>query len=304
MQTILGAGGPVANALQKELEAKQQTLRLVSRRTLPANGKTTWRKADLCSYSETLNAAIGSKIIYLCAGLVYDYKIWQQQWPLIMQNVIHVAKETGARLIFFDNVYMYGLVEGPMRETTPYNPCSKKGEVRALIADQLMAESHSGNLNASIARAPDFYGTKTSNSVFDTMVLDRFSKKQKAQWLGNPNSLHSFILIRDAAKALALLGETPESDNQIWHLPTAPSLRGTEFIEMAAAAFHTKPSFTRINELMLQTLGLFNKSIKNSVEMYYQYEHDYQFDSSKFENTFRVKPTAYRTGIQEIAEMS
>ena len=302
MQTILGAGGPIANALQRELEADQQTVRLVSRRKLAATGTTSWRKADLCNYPETLEAAKGSKVIYLCAGLVYDHSIWQQQWPLIMLNVINVAKETGARLIFFDNVYMYGLVKGPMLETTPYNPCSKKGEIRASIAELLMAESRSGNLNASIARAPDFYGAETLNSFFDMMVLDKLSRKQKAQWLGNPKSLHSFILISDAARAVALLGKTPQSDNQVWHLPASPSLTGTEFIELASAAFNTKPAFTRVNKVMLQTLGLFNKLIKNSVEMYYQYEFDYQFNSGKFENTFQVKPTPYLAGFQEIAE--
>jgi nucleoside-diphosphate-sugar epimerase len=219
-----------------------------------------------------------------------------------MQNVINVAKETAARLIFFDNVYMYGLVTGPMLETTPYNPCSKKGEIRANIAEMLMSESRTGNLNASIARAPDFYGAETLNSFFDMMVLDKYSKKKKAQWLGDPKSLHSFILISDAARAVAMLGKTPLSDNQIWHLPTSPSLTGTEFIELASAAFNTKPAYTRVNKIILQSLGLFNKSIKNSIEMYYQYEFDYQFNSSKFENAFQSQPTSYRAGIEEIAE--
>ena len=31
-----------------------------------------------------------------------------------------------ARLMFFDNVYMYGKVDGRMTEETPFNPCSRK----------------------------------------------------------------------------------------------------------------------------------------------------------------------------------
>jgi hypothetical protein len=62
----------------------------------------------------------------LTAGLVYDKNIWAQQWPVIMQNAINVAKETGARLIFFDNIYMYGLVNGPITENTPYTLAVQK----------------------------------------------------------------------------------------------------------------------------------------------------------------------------------
>ncbi|MDB5012837.1 MAG: NAD-dependent dehydratase, partial [Daejeonella sp.] len=122
MHTILGAGGPIANALQKELEAANEQVKLVSRRNIQVSGNTSWQKADLTNFTETLAAAQGSKVIYLCAGLVYDTAIWQQQWPIVMQNAINVAKETKARLIFFDNVYMYGLVNGQMVETTPDNP--------------------------------------------------------------------------------------------------------------------------------------------------------------------------------------
>lgn len=180
MHTILGAGGPTANALTRELTNANETIRLVSRKPIvTGNANVSWVKADLLNEAELFAAAEGSKVIYLCAGLVYDIKIWQQQWPVIIQNVINLTKRTGARLIFFDNVYMYGLVNGPMTEATPYHPCSLKGEVRAKIAEQLMNESKAGKINITIARAADFYGADSMNSFFDMMVLDKFAKKTK-----------------------------------------------------------------------------------------------------------------------------
>jgi len=301
MHTILGAGGPIANALQKELEANNEQVKLVSRRTIQVSGNTTWQKADLTNFSETLAAAQGSKVIYLCAGLVYDTVIWQHQWPIVMQNAINVAKETKARLIFFDNVYMYGLVKGSMVETTPDNPCSKKGEVRAKIARNLMQAVENGNIRASIARAPDFYGAGNVNSYFDAMLLSKFAKKESAQWLGNPKTLHAFILVEDAAKAIALLGKSPESDNQIWHLPTAPAITGVELVNLAAKVFDTTPKYMKINKPMMQLFGLFSKPIKNSVEMFYQYASDYQFNSDKFQKAFNVKPTSYQDGFKKLA---
>lgn len=304
MQVILGAGGAIANALQKELEVTNEKIRLVSRKTIQASGNTSWQKADLTNYQETLSAVNNADVVYLCAGLVYDSLIWQQQWPVIMQNVINAAKANNARLIFFDNVYMYGLVKGIMTEDTPYNPCSKKGEVRAKIAENLMGEVKAGNIKACIARAPDFYGAGTMNSYFDMMVLSKFAKKQSAQWMGNPSALHSFILVSDAAKAVATLGKNPQSDQQIWHLPTAKPLSGLSFINLAAKAFDTKPKFMRVNKLMLKALGLFNPLIKNTVEMYYQNEFDYQFNSDKFESTFSMNPTAYQISFQNLAAAS
>ncbi|HEY0246040.1 MAG TPA: NAD-dependent epimerase/dehydratase family protein, partial [Mucilaginibacter sp.] len=294
MHTILGAGGPVANALTRELTDHNETIRLVSRRPIQITGNTSWVKADLTNYAEVLEAAKGSTVIYLCAGLIYDKTIWQQQWPVIMQNVINVTKATGARLIFFDNVYMYGLVNGPMTENTPYNPVSEKGKVRAAIANQLMQEVNTGNIRASIARAADFYGTDSKNSFLDMMVLDKYAKKQKAQWIGNPKVKHNFSYIPDMGKAMYLLGQDPYSDNQIWHLPTAPPLTGKQFIELAAGVYHVKPQYMAINKLLLFIAGLFNKVVMGTVEMYYQYSHDYIFDSSKFEKAFNFKPTSYR----------
>jgi len=45
-----------------------------------------------------------------------------------MRNAIEGAQGARTqRLVFFDNVYMYGKVEGVMTEQTPFHPCSKKG---------------------------------------------------------------------------------------------------------------------------------------------------------------------------------
>lgn len=305
MNTILGAGGATANALTKELlfHNPDETIRLVSRRPLQATGtNVTWKKADLLNYAEVLAAVKGSTVIYMCAGLVYDKNIWKQQWPVIMQNLINAAKETQARLIFFDNVYMYGLVEGPMLETTPYNPVSTKGEVRARIATQLMDEVKAGNIQATIARAADFYGTDSMNSFLDMMVLDKYAKKQSAQWIGDANVLHNFTYIPDTGKAMYLLGQNVDSGNQIWHLPTAAPISGKEFITLTAGIYGVKPAYSSVNKFMLQLVGLFKKVVAGTVEMYYQYDHDYNFDSSKFEKAFNVKPTSYSEGIKNMSE--
>lgn len=303
MHTILGAGGAVANALTRELINNNDTVRLVSRKPIENDSKNvSWKKADLLNYDELLAASKGSTVIYLTAGLVYDKKIWAAQWPVIMQNFINLGKETGARLIFFDNVYMYGLVDGPMKEDTPYKPSSVKGGIRAKIANMLMDEAKAGNIHATIARGADFYGTDNMNSFFDMMVLDKYAKKQSAQWIGKPDKLHNFSYIPDMGKGMFLLGQHPESDNQIWHMPTAKPLTGKQFVEMAARIYGVKPKFMAINKFMLWLVGLFQKVVMGTVEMYYQYNHDYNFNSDKFEKAFNMKPTSYEEGIRNLSE--
>ena len=303
MHTILGAGGPVANALTRELIKHNETIRLVSRREVAIKAdNVSWKKADLLNYEQVLEASRGSKVIYMCAGLVYDAEIWREQWPVIMQNIINVAKATNARLIFFDNIYMYGLVNGPMKEDTPYNPSSEKGKVRAAVANMLMDEIKAGNIQASIARAPDFYGTDSMNSSFDMMVLDKYAKKQTAQWIGDVNKLHNYIYLPDAGRAMFMLGQSPESDNQIWHLPTAPVKTGKEFLDIAARIYGVKPSYFSLKKWMLWLIGRFQKLVAGVVEMYYQYDHDYIFNSDKFEKAFNFKPTSYEEGIKHMSE--
>jgi nucleoside-diphosphate-sugar epimerase len=217
-----------------------------------------------------------------------------------MRNVIDACKEHNARLVFFDNVYMYGKVNGWMTEETPMNPCSKKGEIRARIADMLLGEMRAGNVQALIARSADFYGPETPNSFFNEMVLKNLAKGKKAQLLVSATKRHSMTYTRDAGKATAILGRTPEAFQQIWHLPTDKNaLTSEELTRIAAEAFGVKNQYTVLSRTMLRFIGLFNGVVKESVEMLYQNEDDYLFDSSKFDNAFGVQPTSYADGIRE-----
>ena len=165
-----------------------------------------------------------------------------------------------------------------------------------------MAEVKAGKIQASILRAADFYGTDSKNSSFDMMVLDKYAKKQTAQWIGDTKVKHNFTYIPDAGRAMYLLGQNPQSDNQIWHAPTAAPLVGTEFINMAANIYQVKPKFMRINKFMMWVFGLFNKVVAGAVEMYYQYDHNYDFNSDKFEKAFKFKPTSYKDGIRHMSQ--
>src|SRR5215218_6370420 len=107
MQTILGAGGAIGNSLAKELLHYTDTIRLVSRNPKRINERDELVAADLTNASATADAVRGSEVVYLLAGIPYKLKVWQEQWPVIMQNVIEACKQHNAKLVFFDNIYMY-----------------------------------------------------------------------------------------------------------------------------------------------------------------------------------------------------
>lgn len=299
MQTILGSGGIIANHLAKSLPLYTDKIRLVSRNPKVVTGKEELVSADLTSAEQVMNAVKGSEVVYLTAGLQYDSKVWQEQWPVLMQNVINACKENNAKLVFFDNVYMYGKVVGPMTEETPFNPCSRKGEVRARIATMILDEVKKGTLNAIIARSADFYGPETYNSFLNMMVFENMKKGKTAQLMISKNLKHTFTYTPDAGKATALLGNTLSAYNQTWHVPTdIDALTGQQIIEIAAKELNTKAKITVLPKLMIQMAGLFNPIIRESVEMLYQYSSEYIFDSGKFDKAFKFNKVLYAEGIR------
>ena len=301
--TILGAGGSIGNALTYEILKSKESVRLVSRSNYSITGAESF-KADISSYEETLNSVKGSDIVYLLAGIPYDRKIWTELWPKIMKNVIDACKNVGAKLIFFDNVYMYGKVEGKMTEETPYFPNSIKGEIRATIANMLNVEMRHNNLQAIIARSADFYGPYASNtSVLYFLAIDKMMKNKKAQWLVDDTKIHSYTYTLDCAKALNLLWNKKECYQQVWHLPTYnPAITGKVFINLIAKELGVEPNYLVLKKWMLILAGLFDKTVFESFEMIYQSEYDYQFDSTKFNNYFNFKPTSYEAGIRDTIE--
>lgn len=300
LYTILGAGGIIANELATELVSHQHQVRLVSRAPQSIAGITDLVAADITDATQTKNAVKGSSVVFLTAGLKYDIKVWSDAWPKIMTNVINACKEAGAKLIFFDNVYSYGLVNGPMKEDTPYHPSSKKGTIRAAIATQLMNEVKAGQLTAIIARAADFYGPGADKTGFlNLLIIDKFKKNSTAMWLGKDDQTHSYTFTPDAAKGMYLLSQDDTAWNQVWHLPTAnPAPDGKGYVNMIATQMGVKPKYMKLGGFMLTLSGLFDPTIREIKEMLYQNNHPYIFDSSKFEQHFHIKPTSYEEGIR------
>ena len=220
-----------------------------------------------------------------------------------MHNAIEACKKFNTKLVFFDNVYMYGRVNGAMTEETPFHPCSKKGEIRAQIATMLLNEVKAGSLTALIARAPDFYGPRVRTGIPNVLVFDKFAKGATASWLANDSVKHSFTFTPDAARSVMLLADSDGAWNQTWHVPTAADPpTGKEFIELAAREFGIHAKYRVLNRPMVWVGGWFDSNVRELYEMLYQYDADYIFDSAKFDRAFRFQPASYAEGIHRTAK--
>ncbi len=300
MQTVLGANGVIARELSKNLISYTTNIRQVSRNPKKVNNTDQLFSADLLDYAQVEKAVAGSEVVYLLAGLVYNIKIWQDQWPKVMRNVLDACKKHNSKLVFFDNVYSYGLVHGTMTENTPFNPVSKKGEVRAKIATMLLDEVNAKNLNAMIVRAADFYGPSAALGIGNVMITEKVKAKQTPQWIGNPKRIHSLTYTPDAGKTVAMLGNTPTAYNQTWHaLTSKEKITAEEFARLACELGNRSYKIQAIPKFGVRLVGLFIPVLREFIEMMYQYEQDYIFDSSKFEKAFNQTATSYKDGIAE-----
>jgi nucleoside-diphosphate-sugar epimerase len=239
--------------------------------------------ADLSDPEKTREAVSGSAVVYLLVGLKYDLDVWRTLWPRIMSNAIEACKRAKAGLIFFDNVYMYGKVSGAMTEQTPFNPCSKKGEIRAQIATTLLEEIKAGGLQAMIARAADFYGPRAKTGVPNVLVFDKYAKRSTAFWLVNDTVQHSLTFTPDAARSLVMLADSDKAWNQTWHVPTAANPpTGKELITMAAKEFGVQPRYRVLSRPMVKIAGWFDSTCARATKCCTRARHP----------TFLIRPSS------------
>ena len=301
MQTILGGNGTIGSVLAKELTKYTNSIRLVSRHPKKVNATDELFPADLSDPEQVEKAIAGSEVVYLLVGFEYTLKVWQDKWPKLMQATIDACIKHHAKLVFFDNVYLYdiGAIQH-MTEDSPINPPSKKGIVRRQIADMLMTAVKSGKLTGLIARSADFYGPSNDKSFLIEVVYKNIKKGKKPNWFIKADKKHSFTYTPDAAKATAILGNTADAYGQVWHLPTDKnSLTGKEMISLFTKEMNVADKVFVLPMWLLKLLGLFIPLMKEMPEMMYQYDRDYVFDSSKFQEYFNFSPTSYQQGVKE-----
>ncbi len=302
MQTILGAGGGAGTEITRELSNYTKDIRVVSRIPKNVNESDQQMKADLNDPKQLDNAVKGSDIVYVTIAFEYKLKVWQEQWPKFMKNLIESCSRHNSKIVFIDNVYMYDpKYLSDMTEETPINPVSEKGKVRAEVARMLMDAVEKNKVEAIIARAPDFYGPGVMGSMLYQTVYLKLLEDKNPQWLGKLDVIHSFIYSKDIGKSVALLGNNKDAYNQVWHLPaTDQKLTSRQWIEMLMNTMNKQKKIQTMPDWMVSILGIFVPILKELQDVGYQFKQDYFFNSSNFNKRFKFTPTSPEQGMKEI----
>ncbi len=303
MQTVLGSGGQIAEELTRELHRNYtKDIRLVSRNPRKVHDTDQLVSADLMDAQAADAAVAGSDIVYLTVGLPMDSELWEQRFPTMMANTIAACKKHGARLVFFDNTYMYPRTAAPQTEETPFEPIGRKSAVRAEIASTLLAEMDAGTIDAVICRAPEFYGPGKTQSLTNTAIFDRIKQGKRPLVPLSADTRRSLIWTPDASRAMALIGNTPDAYGQTWHLPIpAELLTYREMIDTASEVVGRKIPFTTVPQWAFRIGGRMNPALKEAEELLPRYRQDNIFDSSKFAARFPdFSVTSYRDGIADL----
>ena len=303
MQTILGANGQIAQELARELGRNYPgPLRLVSRRPQKVHATDELVAADLLDPEAAARATAGSETAYLTVGLPIDSTRWEQQFPVIMRNVLEACRTHRCRLVFFDNTYMYAKTAVPQTEESPFVPQGRKSVVRAQIATMLRDEMRTGALTAAIGRAPEFYGPGKTQSLTNRLVFDRIRRGQKPKVPLRDDVRRTLIWTPDASRALARIGNTPDAFGQTWHLPcddARPTYR--ELIQLASEAGGKDLGYSILRKWMFRLGGLVNKDLAEVAELLPRYERDNVFVSDKFKARFPdFRVTTYREGVRRL----
>jgi len=301
LHVVLGAKGVSGIALLNELKKSNKNCKGVIR-SGGIDG-TPFIHANLLNKKEAEVATNLASHVYLCVGLQYSTKIWENEWPIIMENVISACEISNSKLIFLDNIYMYGPIplNVPFDETHPRSPSSKKGKVRKKISEMVVQAYKLNRIKALIARSADFYGPNVTNCALYPSFIENIINNKNPQSIAKLKVRHTYSYIPDIAKALVLLASEESCYGEVWHLPVSEAITITEVTILINKILKTNYEVSYLPSLVRKALSLFIPSLAELNEMMYQFDYDYIMSYDKFKNKFpNFKETPMEEGLRNM----
>jgi nucleoside-diphosphate-sugar epimerase len=293
--------GAVGQETAKLLALRGDGVRIVQR-SAPAEIPVgcSFLAADMSDRDGAIRACAGVDAVVCALGLPYDSALWEHLWPILMQNLLEGCAASGSRLVFADNLYLYGPQTRPLTENMPLTGYGRKPALRAKITEQWQAAYNAGRVRAVAVRASDFYGPDAPNSVLAAFGVARLCAGKAALVPYNPDHAHDFTYLPDFARALVSLVDAPDDAyGQAWHVPVArPTRTLREALTLAASIIGVSPRMTLVPQFLAPALGMFSKEIRESIEMRFQWDHPYLVDASKFAARFWSDATPLEDGLR------
>jgi nucleoside-diphosphate-sugar epimerase len=295
---VIFGTGPLGLAVARRLAGSGETARLVNRSgQAPAPPGTEVLAADATDPTAARAVCEGADVVYHCATAAYGQ--WAQFLPPLMNGIIEGAAAAQAKLVYGDNLYAYGIVDGPIQEDVPYRPVGPNTRTRAEIATTLMDADAAGKVRATIGRASDFYGPFARQSKAGDSIFGRAVAGRPAQVLGDPDVPHTYTFIDDFAAGLVTLGHQDEALGHVWHIPNADTVTTRRFVEMVFAQVGQPVRLSRVPSALIALLAVFIPPMAAVKETMYQSERSWVVDHSKFAGAFGGEPTPHDKAIEQ-----
>jgi nucleoside-diphosphate-sugar epimerase len=297
-ENVIFGTGPLGLAVARHLAAAGKQVRLVNRSgRAPALPGAEVVAADATELAVSRQVCEGAAVVYHCATGAYGR--WAEFLPPLMNGIIEGASAAQAKLVYGDNLYAYGPVDGPITEDLPYRPIGPNTRTRAEVAETLMSAHAAGRVQATIGRASDFYGPHARQSTAGDGLFARVLAGKPAQVLGDVDTPHTYTFIDDFASGLVTLGEHDEALGEVWHLPSAETLTTRRFVEMVFAKLGRPAKLRPAPKLAIALLALFVPPMAAVKETAYQRERPWVVDHSKFSGAFGSRPTPHEQAISQ-----
>lgn len=296
---IVFGTGPLGRAVIRELVAQGKHVKVINRSGQMSDTPTG---VEVVAGNATDPASVrsvsqGATVVYHCAQPGYTH--WPKDFPPITNGIIEGLSGTETKLVFGDNLYMYGSVNGPITENLPYRATGHKGRTRIAMANAVLEAHRSGKIRATIGRGSDFYGPYVTDSTVGEIVFGAVLAGKAVTTLGNSDLLHTYTFIDDFGRALVTLGMRDEALGQAWHVPNIGTTTTRVFIDLVAKEIGKPAKVSKVSRPMVMLAGLFNPTIRETQEMLYEFEEPYIVDSSKYEKAFGKQVTSYEEGIRQ-----
>jgi nucleoside-diphosphate-sugar epimerase len=257
--------------------------------------------ADIATPDSARRACADAAVVYHCAQPAYTK--WVESFPPLTRAVLDGTADAGAKLVFADNLYVYGPPEGPMTEETPQRAQGMKGRIRIAMAADILRAHRDGRLRCTIGRSSDYYGPRGTTSTAGDNLMKPALGGKRARWLGSLDQPHTLNYLEDMARALVTLGEHEEADGEVWHLPAAEPLTGRQFLTLVYETAGLAPKVGVAPRPMIRLVGVFNPVVRELNETLYQFERPFVSDASKFQGAFGpFEPTPHRDAVQRTVE--
>jgi nucleoside-diphosphate-sugar epimerase len=185
----------------------------------------------------------------------------------------------------------------PMTEATPYAATTRKGHMRAQLAEAYLRAHQAGTVQVALGRAADFFGPRVLNSALGDRVFPAALAGKPVQLLGNIDLPHSYSYIGDVARGLAMLGERDEALGRAWLLPVMPPLTQRAMARLIGERIGRPVRIQALPKLAIQAFGLVDSFMREFVEMFYQYTESQIVDARAFEQAFQIAATPLDTAL-------